>query len=103
MKAKKASIYVQEYTLYDNPFLPPNTVKQIELAYQGTVFFDRYVLGKWVNAEGLIYRPFADNPNKYYITKEEAKNMDIKYINIGHDFGGNLSNHAFVCTGITRD
>lgn len=103
MKAKKASIYVQEYTLYDNPFLPPNTVKQIELAYQGTVFFDRYVLGKWVNAEGLIYRPFADNPDKYYITKEEAKNMDIKYINIGHDFGGNLSNHAFVCTGITRD
>lgn len=103
MKKKGASIYVQEYQIYDNPFLSKSFIHELELAYQGTVFFDRYILGKWVNAEGLIYRNFADNPDNFYVTKEEAKEMGIKYINIGHDFGGNLSNHAFVCTGITND
>lgn len=102
-KAKGGSIYVQEYTIFDNPFLPKKVVERICLDYQGTVFYDRYVLGKWVNAEGLIYRTFADNPKEFDITPMEAKKKKYLYINIGHDFGGNLSNHAFVCTGITTD
>lgn len=98
------SIYTQYYTIFDNPFLPDKVKESMVLTYSATpVLYDRYILGKWCNAEGLIYRAFANNNAKYKITKEELANKKLMYINIGHDFGGNLSNHAFVCTGITED
>lgn len=52
---KGVDIYAQQYTIYDNPFLPPSYVKSLESEYQGTVYFARYILGKWARAEGLIY------------------------------------------------
>lgn len=48
-------VYCQHWTLYDNPFLDPSYVKAMEAEYAGTVYFDRYVLGKWCKAEGLVY------------------------------------------------
>lgn len=102
-KRKGASMYVQEYTIFDNPFLSEEFVKNLCLEYEGTVFYDRYILGKWVNAEGLIYLTFANDNKAYEITEQEAMNKKYIAINIGHDFGGNLSNHAFCCTGITED
>jgi PBSX family phage terminase large subunit len=52
-------IYSQNYCIDDNPFLPPEFVQNLKREYMGTVFYDRYILGKWVKAEGLIY-PFFD-------------------------------------------
>ena len=54
-----ADIYSQNYCIDDNPFLPPEFVENLKREYKGTVFYDRYILGKWVKAEGLIY-PFFD-------------------------------------------
>lgn len=51
-----ADIYKQSYTIYDNPFLPEVVKRNLEIEYQGTVYFDRYILGKWTLAEGLIYK-----------------------------------------------
>lgn len=48
-------IYLQEYTIYDNPFLPPEYVHALEAEYAGSVWFDRYILGKWTLAEGLVF------------------------------------------------
>lgn len=48
-------IYRQDYTLYDNPFLPASYVHSLEAEYAGSVWFDRYVMGKWTLAEGLVY------------------------------------------------
>lgn len=56
----KVDIYCQNWTLYDNPFLDPSYVKSMEAEYTGTVFFNRYVLGQWARAEGLIYPMFPD-------------------------------------------
>lgn len=50
-----ADIYCQNYTIYDNPFNPPEFVRNLEKEYDGTVYFDRYIKGLWVNAEGLVY------------------------------------------------
>jgi PBSX family phage terminase large subunit len=50
-----ADIFSQEYTIDDNPFLPPTFVENLKKEYAGTVFYDRYILGKWTLAEGLIY------------------------------------------------
>lgn len=53
-------IYSQEYTIYDNPFLPKEYIKSLEAEYAGTVYFQRYILGKWARAEGLIFPMFLE-------------------------------------------
>lgn len=53
-----ADIFQQRYTIYDNPFLPSSFVKNLEKEYAGTVFFERYILGLWALAEGLVYPMF---------------------------------------------
>lgn len=56
-----ADIFSQEYTIDDNPFLPPAFVENLKKEYAGTVFYDRYIPGKWTLAEGLIYPMFNDS------------------------------------------
>lgn len=55
-----ADIYLQEYTLFDNPYLPKDFVDNLCREYQGTVYYDRLVMGRWKRAEGLIYQTFTD-------------------------------------------
>lgn len=50
-----ADIFSQTYTIDDNPFLPESFKENLKKEYAGTVFYDRYILGQWVLAEGLIY------------------------------------------------
>lgn len=91
-------IYVQHYTLFDNPFLPKEYVKQLCKEYEGTVYYNRYVLGQWCNAEGVIFKQIADNKDRY-ITEE----ILTGYISIGIDWGGNGSKHSICATSIARD
>ena len=88
-----ADIYLQQYRLFDNPFLPKEYVENICKEYAGTVYYDRLVEGRWKRAEGAIYRLFADNPGRFQRT---VNRQDIKEIRIGIDFGGNGSGHSFV-------
>lgn len=95
-----SDIYCQNYTLDDNPFLDPEVAANIKKEYAGTVFYDRFVKGLWVNAEGLVYRNFADNPKRYII--DSLDGLDLAFATIGVDFGGGKSAHAFNCTAFTR-
>lgn len=95
------NLYIQYWNLYDNPFLPSSFIHALEKEYEGTVYFDRYVLGKWKNAEGIIYRSFADK-NDEYIVDDYPKDK-IWFINCGIDFGGNKSSHTFVATAFARN
>lgn len=99
----KANIYHQHYTIDDNPFLTDEFVSALKQEYYGTVYYNRFILGQWVRAEGAIYKLFAGSPDIYFISLEELKRKKIQMINVGVDFGGNLSKHAFVATGITND
>ena len=99
----KANIYHQHYTIDDNPFLTDEFVTALKQEYYGTVYYNRFILGQWVRAEGAIYKLFAGKPDRYFISLEELKQKKIQMINVGVDFGGNLSKHAFVATGITND
>lgn len=78
-----ADIYLQEYTIYDNSYLPPKFVAELEKELRGTVFFDRYILGKWVLAEGLIY---PDAANGAYTVPTPA-NMRCREYYISIDYG----------------
>lgn len=95
-----ADIYLQNYNIDDNPFNDRTYVENLKKEYRGTVFYDRFILGKWVAAEGIIYRRFADDPNKFII---ESPPTDIMFATIGIDFGGNKSAQAFNCTGFTAN
>lgn len=69
-------IYCQNYTIYDNPFLPAEYVRNLEAEYAGTVWFDRYILGTWALAEGLIFpnhkkalvETVPQNPQEYALS-----------------------------------
>ena len=101
-ETKGIDIYVQEYQIYDNPFLPEGVVKSLENEYRGTVYFDRYILGHWTVAEGLIYKIFADDYSKDKPVMAISQKPQISRTHIGVDFGGNGSAHTFVATGSDR-
>lgn len=52
--------YIQKYTIFDNPFLPPEFVENLCKEYEGTVYYGRYIRGEWTLAEGLIYPMYLD-------------------------------------------
>lgn len=53
-------LYLQGYTIFDNPFLPQGFVDNLCKEYAGTVYYKRYILGEWALAEGLIYPMWQD-------------------------------------------
>lgn len=101
IEEKGIDAYIQHYTIFDNPFLSKEFVDNLCKEYEGTVFYNRLILGQWCNAEGLIYKKFADNPSKYIWNKD--KSLPEGYTIIGIDYGGNKSGQAFVCTRISYD
>lgn len=88
------------FLLKDNIFLDKEYVENIQKEYSG-VYYDRYILGKWVRAEGIIYRKYADNTKEYDIEFNEIQ-KDLIAVNVGVDFGGTGSATTFVCTGFTK-
>ena len=94
-----ADIYLQRYRIFDNPYLDPKFVKNLCREYEGTIYYDRLIEGRWKRAEGAIYKKFADAPDNFIVcvNKDEAEE-----INIGVDFGGNMSGHSFVATGYLK-
>lgn len=94
-------IYQQAYTIDDNPFLAPAFVEALKKEYLGTVYYNRFILGQWAAAEGVIYRAFADalaSGDNRFLWKD--KPLKPWRIHIGVDFGGNGSKHSFVATAV---
>ena len=92
----------EHFTMNDNLSISEVARAEIAARYdKESVWYQRDILGRRVTAEGLIYRQFADNPEKYHIKLQDIL-QDIIIINIGVDFGGNGSATAFVCTGFTK-
>lgn len=94
-RSDELDMMVMEFLIDDNIFLDPEYIKQLKIEYTG-VYFDRFILGLWQIAEGIIFRNFADNPDDF-ILKEIPDG--IKNIMIGVDFGGNKAKTTFVATG----
>ena len=58
-----ADIYCQKYTIFDNPFLDEEFVRNLCSEYAGSVYYKRYILGEWAIAEGLVYGMFSREKN----------------------------------------
>ena len=89
--------YAEHFTLYDNPFLTPDFVSALENEYRGTIYFDKWVLGNWVKAEGLVFPLFKRE--SHYLTPQEysarfGRNR-LKYVIFGCD-GANTNDSTAV-------
>lgn len=98
----------EQFTIFDNINISQDRIKEIISQYDPeSIWYKRDILGKRCIAEGLIYRQFADSPEKYIVRfkdQEEKRKycLDIEFVSIGVDFGGNRSLTTFVATGIHR-
>lgn len=54
-----ADIYQQSYVI-DDGVLPASVVAELKKEYDGTIYYDRYILGLWAAATGIIYPMHAD-------------------------------------------
>lgn len=66
LKAAEKNALHLHFTMDDNPYLPDDIKRRYESMYSG-VFYDRYIRGDWVVAEGRVYRQFADNPDAFIL------------------------------------
>lgn len=96
-RADKRLLYLH-FTMDDNLSLSETVKERYRGMYTG-VFFKRYILGEWKSADGVIYRQFADDPERFILDEVPA---DIFIGTMGLDFGGNGSAHAGCLVGITR-
>ncbi len=99
-----ADIYLQHYTIDDNDFLSTEFKENLKKEYEGTILYNRYILGQWCNAEGIIYVQFANNTDLFM--KDEAINengnkINFMIISIGVDYGATKGETEFKATGIT--
>lgn len=104
---KELDIYLQEYTIFDNPYLPPEYVDQLCKEYAGTIYYDRLILGMWKRAEGAIYKKFGDHPENFYChvvdelnpesEEKQFRKEDIVSIEIGLVLGGKQI-RPFLCS-----
>ena len=104
IEEKGLDVYVQHYTIFDNPFLSKEFVDNLCKEYEGTVFYDRLILGLWKNAEGIIYKQFADNPSQFIKDKavdENGNKINFMIISIGIDYGATQGETEFKATGMT--
>ena len=83
-----------KFLLDDNTTIPNEIRKQMKNEYTG-VFYDRFILGKWVKAEGLIYSIFANRQDRYIVSDLSFIDI-INCVNIGLDYGASSSKTALI-------
>lgn len=54
-----ADIYQQSYVI-DDGCLPAEIIEQLKREYTGTVYYDRFILGLWKAATGIIYPMYEE-------------------------------------------
>lgn len=100
---------VWNFTLDDNEILKKENEEYFEnlkKEYQsmGGVFYDRFILGLWVLAEGIIYKQFANHPELFIKDKavdDNGNKLNFMIISIGIDYGATEGETEFKATGIT--
>ncbi|MCI8594108.1 MAG: PBSX family phage terminase large subunit [Oscillospiraceae bacterium] len=106
-RQEKLDMLVCSFHMEDNPMLDQSYVEALKKEYTG-VYYERFILGRWVAAEGAIYQSFARNPEPFLMDRPEGNDYrtwagDVDFISIGVDFGGNRSLTTFVATAVHRN
>ena len=88
---------VIKFLLDDNIFLDEAYKENLKKEYSG-VFYQRFILGDFVRAEGIIFPEFANSPDRWIIKREDVPKT-FRTVEVGFDIGGNGSAYALTCTG----
>ena len=81
LEAQKRNMLHLHFTMDDNLSLSEAIKQRYESLYSG-VFYDRFIRGMWVVAEGLIYTMFNKD---FHVVRSEARPYDKYYISV--DYG----------------
>jgi PBSX family phage terminase large subunit len=85
------------FLLTDNPSLSARIIDRYKRMFTG-VFYDRYILGRWVMAEGLIYSMFRED----MIIDDIPPGVKIQKKWIGIDYG-QANATTFILVGLGSD
>lgn len=75
-KREEKNCFYLHFTMKDNPSLTPSIIRRYEKLYSGA-FYERFVLGRWVAAQGCVYPMFSQEKHvvqppdcfeRYYIS-----------------------------------
>lgn len=89
------------FLMNDNPILTEKEIARAESLFTG-VFYDRYIKGLWVRAEGIIFPEFANNAEQWIVDRSEVP-REFRRCEIGFDIGGQGSHHALTATAEGKD
>lgn len=94
-------------SLFDNTALEKYQIDELLNTYpdENSVEYQRGILGNRACSEGLIFTLFAKDNSIWVINdiNEVVKTLNVQFISIGVDFGGNGSNTAFCATMICNN
>ena len=91
----------QHFTLRDNLAISDRRRREIESQYdKKSIWYKRDILGIRCTPEGAIYEPFVNDPDSFLLKREEMPPLIM--VEVGIDFGGNLSKNTFVAVGYTK-
>jgi PBSX family phage terminase large subunit len=88
---------VIKFLIDDNIFLDETYKENLKKEYSG-VFYQRFILGEFVRAEGIIFPEFANDPSRWMIKREDVPKK-FRSVCVGLDIGGNGSAYAMTATG----
>lgn len=89
------------FAIDDNTFLDPQYVRDLKMEYTG-VFYQRFILGQWVIADGLVYSAFDRDSMVIGTPSDEAIRQNYAEKFVGIDYG--IQNPtAFVLGAYHRD
>lgn len=74
-------LYRLRFLLDDNTTLPPDYIMNLKREYTG-VFFDRFIRGEWVAAEGAVYPMF--DPDRHVRPCPEGLSLQWIGVDYGH-------------------
>lgn len=87
LDSMELDLYCQKYTIFDNPFLDQAFVDSLCKEYEGSVYYQRYILGEWALAEGLVYPMFSrekhvvSGPVEYHSNSRYYVSVDYGTVN----------------------
>lgn len=94
-----ADLLALKFTLEDNIFLPREYISALKAEFTG-VFYERFILGNWVAAEGLIYDGFtAEHILSPAELGRRLGESGLVTSVVGVDYGGNRSASVFCHVG----
>lgn len=100
-KESGASVKTFNFHIDDNPTLDRGYVENLKKTYAGTVYYDRFIEGRWAAGQGSIYKNFTANPENYII--DELPDNSIQRTVIGIDFGMSKSRTSFKLIGFLKN